>query len=156
MFGENFLIFKMNLDKLKHIETSRSFSIPEFYTDIIETWLEIKNANKSPQIQTFDQIRKQILWGNQEIKYLRKSLFFQEWVKSNILFVNDLINENGEIAENVIYNKLTNKSNWISQIKKIKLALPNSWKLILKSEASLKTNFKTLLKFMFLKERLLI
>ena len=60
MFGENFLIFKMNLDKLKHIENSRTFSIPDFYTDIIETWLEIKNANKSPQIKTFDQIRKQM------------------------------------------------------------------------------------------------
>ena len=106
----------MNLDKLIHIETSRSFSIPEFYTDIIETWLEIKNANKSPQIQTFDQIRKQILWGNQEIKYLRKSLYFQEWVKSNIIFVNDIINEKGVIAETVIYDKLINKSNWISQI----------------------------------------
>ena len=80
----------MNLDKLKHIE-NRTFSIPEFYTDIIETWLEIKNANKNQPIKTFGQIRKQVLWGNQEIKYLRKSLYFQEWDKSNIIFVNDII-----------------------------------------------------------------
>ena len=93
-----------------------------------------KNANKSPQINTFDQTRKQMLWGNQEIKYFSKCLIFQEWIKSNIFFVNDLINEKGEIAENVIYNKIINKSNWISQINEIKVALPNSWKFILKSE----------------------
>jgi hypothetical protein len=51
-FGENFLIFKMNLDKLKHIENCKMSSIPEFYIDIIETWLEIKNVNKSQQINT--------------------------------------------------------------------------------------------------------
>ena len=101
--------------------------IPEFYIDIIETWLEIKNVNKSPQINTFDQIRKQMR-GNQEIKYFNKCLLFKEWIKSDIFFVNDLINEKGEIAENVIYNKLINKSNWISQISKTKVALPNSWK----------------------------
>ena len=87
-----------------------------------------------------------MLWGNQEIKYFNKCLLFKEWIKSDIFFVNDLINEKGEIAENVIYNKLINKSNWISQISKIKIALPNSWKFILKSENSLKTKVKTQLK----------
>ena len=71
---------------------------------------------------------------------------FHEWIKSDIIFVNDLINENGEIAQNIIYNKLFNKSNWISEINKVKLAIPSSWKVILKSENSLKSKVKTELK----------
>ena len=68
---------------------------------------------------------------------------FHEWIKSDIIFVNDLINESGEIAQNVIYNKLLNKSNWISEINKLKIAIPSSWKVILKSENSLKSKVKT-------------
>ena len=142
VFGENFLIFYMNLDKLKHIENINTFFIPDFYTDIIQTWLEIKNVNIQP-ITTFERIRKQVIWGNKEIKYSNKCLVFNEWIKSDILFVNDVINDKGEIAENVIYNKLLNKSNWISEISKLKIAIPNSWKVILKSEYSLKCKVKT-------------
>ena len=87
-----------------------------------------------------------MLWGNQEIKYYSKCLFFQEWIKHDILFVNDIIHEKEEIAENFINNKLMNKSNWISQINKTKVALPNLQKFILKSENSLKTTIKTQLK----------
>ena len=91
----------MNLDKLKHIENINTFFIPDFYTDIIQTWLEIKNVNIQP-ITTFERIRKQVIWGNKEIKYSNKCLVFNEWIKSDILFVNNLINDKGEIAENVI------------------------------------------------------
>ena len=47
-FGNNFLVFNMNLSHIKNIKHFNSISMPGFYTDIIETWLEIKqgeNAN---------------------------------------------------------------------------------------------------------------
>ena len=69
VFGEKFLIFKMNLDKLKNIENSRTFSIPEFFTDIIETWLEIKMPIK------IHKLKRSTKFGNK---------FYGEIKKSNI------------------------------------------------------------------------
>ena len=113
-FGNNFLIFYMNLGQLKNVKNINNLYIPDFYKDLIETWL---NAKK---IKTFLDIRKQIIWGNEEIKLFNKSLIFKAWIESGIIFINYIINENGDIAENVIYEKLINKRNWISEITSLK------------------------------------
>ena len=80
-FGNNFLVFNMNLGHIKNIKHFNSISMPGFYTDIIETWLEIKQGEKA-KIETFEQIRKQIIWGNKEIMFSNKCLFFKEWMRS--------------------------------------------------------------------------
>ena len=103
----------------------------------------ICKKGKPQTIKTYVDIRKQIIWGNEEIKLFNKSLIFKEWIESGIILIDDLINENGDIAENAIYDKLINKRNWISEIISLKQAIPNSWKVILRSEMSRRSKVKT-------------
>lgn len=49
-----------------------------------------------------------------------KSLIFKTWIRSGIIFVNDVINHEGNIEHNVIYAKLINKSDWITETEKLK------------------------------------
>ena len=60
--------------------------------------------------------------------------------------MNNIINQHGVVDDKLIYNKLQNKNNWISQLSKLKLAIPTSWKKVLKSEVSIKTKVNTFLK----------
>ena len=64
------------------------------------------------------------------------------WIRSGIIFINDVIDNNGEIKETQV-NKLHNKVNWISEITKLQLCIPKSWKTLLNSEASIKSTVKT-------------
>ena len=132
----------MNLGQLKNVNNINNLYIPDFYKDLIETWLNAKKR-ETQKIKTYVDIRKQIIWGNEEIKLFNKSLIFKAWIDSGISFINDIINENGDIAENVIYEKLINKRNWISEMTSLKQAIPNSWKVLLKSESSRKSKVKT-------------
>jgi hypothetical protein len=61
-------------------------------------------------------IRKQIIWGNKYIKYKGKCLVKVNWIKSGIIFINDISDEYGHISEYKIIAKLRNKQNWISEI----------------------------------------
>ena len=50
-----------------------------------------------------------------------------------------MIDENGDIRQNFILNKLKNKTNWIAEFMTIKRAIPKEWIDILQSESSIKT-----------------
>ena len=128
IFGKYFLIYFIWIYvTLKTLQYRKSIYL-------IDNWLHRKKENIKSE--TFEQIRKQIIWGNHEIKFLNKCFIFKEWIKSGIIFVNDIIDENGNIAEQIIHEKLNNKCNWISELSSLKLAIPNKWKLILKSESA--------------------
>ena len=49
--------------------------------------------------QNFRDIRKQIIWGNKYIKYNGKCLVKVNWIKSGIIFINDILDEYGHISE---------------------------------------------------------
>ena len=91
----------------------------------------------------FKTIRQQLIWGNKRIKLKGKSLIFRNWIDSNIKYINDIIDEEGNISENLIYTKLKTRSNWISEITQIKNAIPKSWINILKRNDSRKTKVRT-------------
>ena len=141
-FGEDFFIFQMNLDSLKNIKSYNKSYIPEFYKDIIDTWIHV-NQHNFTQHNSFENIRKAVIWGNRDIKYQGQCLIFKNWINSGIFFINDIIDELGNISENTILSKLVDKSNWISEINKLKLSVPPSWKRLLKSYNSTQTKVKT-------------
>ena len=80
--------------------------------------------------------------GNEHIKFKNKYLCFLSWINSGILLINDIINEHGEIDENVILRKLENKTYWISEINIVKTGMPITWRKVLKSEESTKSIVK--------------
>lgn len=138
-YGKHFLIFYTSLDSIKSIDTN---NIPEFYKNILEIWIQ-SNSPKSNNDFNYREIRKQIIWGNRFIKYKGKCLFFNNWIKSGLIFINDVINDNGAIKAEYILQKLKDKRNWISEYTKLINAIPKKWKKVLVSEISRKTNVMT-------------
>jgi hypothetical protein len=52
---------------------------------------------------------------------------FDNWINSDLIYINDILNENGEISQNLILDKLKYKNNWISEFICLKKAIPNEW-----------------------------
>ena len=45
--------------------------------------------------------------------FKNKSLMFDNRINSDLFYINDILNENGEISQNLILDKLKYKNNWI-------------------------------------------
>ena len=63
-----------------------------------------------------------------------KTLLFNNWINSDLIYVNDILDENGEILHNFILNCLNNKSNWITEFTFMKKEIPKEWVDITKTE----------------------
>ena len=61
---------------------------------------------------------------------------FNNWINSDLIYVNDILDENGEISHNFILNCLNNKSNWITEFTIMKKEIPKEWVDIIKTENS--------------------
>ena len=137
-FGKNLLLFKMNLCDVRNLNKAAFQNLTEFYKEIVKTWISIKGGQtKIPK--NFLDIRKQVIWGNNFIKFNKNCLLFNNWIQSDIIYINDIIDEKGFISENIILSKLSNKEDWIRQVSIIKKAIPKHWQNILKMESSYKT-----------------
>ena len=129
----------MNLDSFKSLENELTKNSPAFYKELLKTWITCRGGggNKSPH--KFREIRKQIIWGNKYIKYKGKCLVKVNWIRSGIIFINDILNEYGHISEYKIIAKLRKKQNWISELNILKKAIPKLWKETLITQDSIKT-----------------
>ena len=132
-FGENFAIFSMNLDNIKNLNNINI--VPEFYQNIIKAWIEIGGSQK-PYPKNNIEILKQPIWGNKFIKFNGKMLTHRTWINSGILYIKDIVDENGTLNERTITEKLINKSNWISEISTLKKAIPKIWLTKLQSNTT--------------------
>ena len=120
-FGEIWLIFKMNIDNCKSIENFND--IPEFYKEIINCCVEFGGGQtKTPT--NFREIRNQNIWGNKYIKLNNKRLIYKNWIDSNLLYVNDITDENGRVSQDYLIEKLKNKIIFFSEFSRLKKAIP--------------------------------
>jgi hypothetical protein len=116
--GPDFLIFKTNVNNFNCLCGKNIVS--SFYSELIKTWIicNIKKSIKEPK--QYFQVRKQIIWGNKFIKYKRKSLMLENWINSGIIFINDIIDGQGNISEVVILQNRICKQNWMSETSIVK------------------------------------
>jgi hypothetical protein len=56
------------------------------------------------------------MWGNKYINYKSKCLVKVNWIKSGIIFINDILDEYGHISEYKIIAKLRNKQNYFPSL----------------------------------------
>ena len=120
----------MNIDK----ENSIPIRIPQFYKEAILSWHSCGGGLKSPQSET--EIRKQIIWGNKIIQSKGKTLFYKNWHKSSINFIDDLLDETGNLKSGSdIFEQLEgyNRANWLFEYNTILKSILRSWKNILKN-----------------------
>ena len=114
----------MNIDNGKSIENFND--IPEFYKEMINCWVEFGGGQtKTPT--NFREIRNQNIWGNTYIKFNNKSLIYKNWIDSNLLYVNDITDENGRVSQDYLIEKLKNKINFFSEFSRLKKAIPKEW-----------------------------
>ena len=135
-FGKNWLIFSMNIEYKKMKDYLRY--IPDFYKEILQTWIKM-GGGQTKTLSHFAEIRKQLIWGNKFIMFKNKSLMFDNWINSDLIYINDILNENGEISQNLILDKLIYKNNWISEFISLKKAIPNEWYHTLQAQNSIKS-----------------
>jgi hypothetical protein len=107
--AENFLIFNMNLDSFKTLENELTKNIPAFYKELLKTWITCRGGGIKVHTILKKEIKKQIIWGNKYIKYKGKCLVKANWIKSGIIFINDILDEYCHISEYKIIAKLRNK-----------------------------------------------
>jgi hypothetical protein len=84
-------------------------------------------------------LRKQVLWGNNNILFKGKSLWCQSWINSNIVIIDDLFSSDGKMDRACIYSKLCNTNNWIAEMFMIQNAIPNDWLATLNSNGQWST-----------------
>ena len=131
-FGKEGLLFKMNLDNTNKLGNQKT--IPIFYQNVINSWIEI-GGGQTGKPNTPTEIISQVIWGNKFIKHKNKVLIFENWINSNIIRIHDLIDENGQISENVILQKLDHKENWIAEIMIIKKCIPHDWQIKIENKS---------------------
>ena len=62
---------------------------------------------------TFLDIRKQMIWGNKHITFENKPIVFENWIKSDLIYINDILDSTKSVSSKFILEKLKCKSNWI-------------------------------------------
>ena len=68
------------------------------------------------------KILEEQLWGNCHISIYNKQtnnhqvLNYKHWQESGLVFVKDIKMTDAKIDENFIFQKLTNRHNWISEV----------------------------------------
>jgi hypothetical protein len=134
--GKNWLVFSMNLDSTKSLKYLNK--IPEFYREVVKCWnLSGGGQTKSPV--TFIDIRKQIIWGNKHITFENKPIVFENWIKSDLIYVNDILDATKTLSSKFILEKLKFKSNWIAEFNIVNKSFPKNWINIIKAEIAVKS-----------------
>ena len=110
--GKNWLVFSMNLDSTKSLNNLKK--IPEFKREAVKCW-NLSGGGQTKSLVTFIDIRKQIIWGNKHITFENKPIVFENWIKSDLIYVNDILDATKTLSSKFILEKLKFKSNWIAE-----------------------------------------
>ena len=112
-------LFKMNFTNLGEIEAI-SQKLPRFYVDVLLAYNKCKKPLNFKTISNFN-VLTQPLWGNINFMANGKCLYFPEWIECNILYVRDLVDENGDFKkDDELHSMIENKRNIMSQLFMIK------------------------------------
>jgi hypothetical protein len=60
--------------------------IPDFYKEILQTWIKM-GGGQTKMLSHFAEIRKQLIWGNKFIMFKNKSLMFDNWINSDLIYI---------------------------------------------------------------------
>ena len=108
--------------------------IPQFYVEVLSAFNECKHIDGS---LTCDQFLSQPVWNNKLFKYNGKTLCYKNWIKSGILYVNELFDDNGFKEIEMFRNILRYKANWICEYNILKRVLIDIVNFLTQQEASI-------------------
>ena len=113
--------------------------LPTFYSEMLFTYFSFREiiflTNKRVLSKSSD-ICKEILWLNANIKYGGEMLLFKNWIKSNIIFVGDIVERDGIIPMSKLKEKMVVcDGRFFSEYARCRVALKRVW-----SESLVKNN----------------
>ena len=111
-------IFMANIRRIEKIEVFQK--IPKFYREVIIAFNLCKDHIGIKDLRSHE-LYQQIIWLNDQFQHKEKYLMFKSWIQSNIIYVKQLYDDNGEFkTESSILNLLEDRTNWIAEYTTIK------------------------------------
>ena len=107
-----------------------SFTFPNFYSDIIRYWSEIKETD----VNSYQQVMNQYIWYNKFLKIDGKLLHNSNLIKKSILQIKDIVDADRNL---ITYENLSVElRNCVNHLywKSILSSVPQKWKQILKEQ----------------------
>ena len=96
----------------------------------IDTFSAFQTIQDKTEIQSWYDLISQPIWNNNKIKVENKTIFYKKWFKNNIVYISDLLDENGSFLSLENLQKIYKiKTNFL-----IYASLQNSIKSILASQ----------------------
>jgi len=95
--------------------------IPSFYTKAMLNFNCITHTNLSDN----SIYRNELIWLNNNIKWQNKCILFKNWISANIMHVNDVIDNEGNILYERIWSALNNKAYFHIEINILKHIIRN-------------------------------
>lgn len=96
--------------------------IPVFYRDIVIAYNKCKTVRPVNQCNPYE-IATDVIWGNERYKYKGKCLHIKSWIEAGIIYIKDILGEEGNILRGKeVINLLKNKKNWIAEYCMVKNA----------------------------------
>ena len=104
----------MNFIDLKNFESVQHCS--KFYVDILIAYNKCKGIISLEKMSVFDILNQPFL-GYRLLMCNNKCIIFKEWIKRDLLYVKDLINNNGTLMRDTeIEKKIKRKINIFQQL----------------------------------------
>ena len=89
-------ILKTNETNIKDLTLVHS--MPLFYQEVFSCFHRCKKSKSVQNMSSCDSLKKPI-WNNKQICFKGKTIEFTYWMKSGILYVEDLFDENGNFSD---------------------------------------------------------
>ena len=94
--------------------------LPTFYIDVLIAYNKCKTLPNYELLNGY-QLLTQPLWGNTLFQVKGECLFSKAWANAKILYVKDLVNENGSVkTEDELYDSIDDKRNIMKDLFTIK------------------------------------
>ena len=116
-FAVNGSVLKMNFVEKKQMP--RLTALPTFYQEAI---LGFCKSNSCISVNSKSDLYNQFIWGNRLFTINRKCLYSKSFIQSNILYVRDVLDQNGKFRIG-LYAQLQNKQYYFRVITQISQSL---------------------------------
>ena len=120
-FKQMSYIFKMTFIDVKNFKIISR--LPKFYVEVLIAFNKCKTVPTLKLINDH-QLLTQPIWGNKLFQISGECLYFKAWISEGLLYIKDLINENGVYkTEDDLCNQITDRRKIIQELYMLKKGL---------------------------------
>ena len=104
--------------------------IPTFYQEIHNNWSDLQCI----EIEEHSVILNQVIWNNRYLTIDRKPFMWKKWFDNGIVYIQDLVNDNGKLYSQIeMNNKYNISSNFLNALQ-LRQCIPINWRSIIQNQ----------------------